>query len=83
MAKAISSWVGYDSFGRRVQVAKSESKKFYCRAWKWNGYAMAWEKWQKMEDRPRHFLNLDGQIEFGFSALDYIGGSELRLRLPS
>jgi len=49
MAKATRFFTGHDTYGRRVQMAQSESGTWFGRSFGFNGYGKAWLKWFKTE----------------------------------
>lgn len=54
MAKATCAFFGSDSFGRSVEVAQSVAGVWYSREYAFNGYAMAWAKWAKLDKAPTY-----------------------------
>jgi len=78
-SKVVEFYAGTDSFGRRVQVAKSDNGNYYSRIAEYNGYAVAFGKWEK--EAP--VFSEDGRMEWGFNYLTkYNDVSDCNYRLP-
>lgn len=61
--KVVGYWAGHDSFGRRVEVAKSSTGKYWCRDYRFNGYGVGPSPWDLCE----HFEGKEGRNDWGFS----------------
>jgi len=76
MAKAIESFIGIDSYCRRIEVAVREDGQWFSRTYGYNGYGNCWGKWTKDEELP----SLEnGCVEWGFKTLEPISPKGIRL----
>ena len=82
MAKAITAFYGYDTFGHQIEVAESVDGIWFYRRYSWNGWGVCWSKWDILEDGPTFktkginrytgdtFSYEEGEaIQWGFSTL--------------
>ena len=76
--KVAASYIGNDTYGRRIQLVVDTLGQQFNRNWAWNGYAMCWTRWAKqMEPCP-----IKGDYaEWGWNRLQYVPGP-YRYRLP-
>lgn len=88
--KAIALYCGSDSFGRNVQLAKSQTGKWFYRVK--DGF---WDRWMGLEGEPtfittrineytrEEFSVPEGEfISWGFKVLQFITNERLTFRLP-
>lgn len=67
---------GTDTYGRDVERAQSLSGAWFCRSRQFNGYSVAWSKWQQ-EEEPEDVFS------WGWNKLKEFGCDELPcVRLP-
>ena len=73
---------GTDTYGKPVEVAIREDGVFFCRSKAYNGYGMAWGKWQQTEPE-KVFTDYSGNpaIKWGFNQLT--GYYKTRIKLPT
>jgi hypothetical protein len=76
MAKAIESFIGFDSYCHRIEVAIREDGQWFSRSYGYNGYGNCWGKWTKDKELPR--LE-NGCVEWGFKTLQPISPKGIRL----
>jgi hypothetical protein len=71
-------YVGNDTYGRALQVARASDGRWFRRFYEYNGYGMTWTRW-----RPYacDVTDIPASIEYGFQRLAAVPGA--RLRLPS
>lgn len=72
-------YFGTDTYGTNIEVGiNNEGVQFY-RSYSFNGYGMAWQKWQKLEE-PCQIINNGDQLKWGWNELN--GCYYNRIRLP-
>jgi len=59
MAKVKKLFSGYDTYGRMVERALSESGKWFARYYDYNGYGKSWCKWY--EDEPHYITETENK----------------------
>lgn len=92
--KAIRLFFGTDTFGKRVEVAQGVDNIWFSRVYEFNGYAVAWSRWQ--EYSPEWITTVENQytgevsqvedgriMAWGFQRLTECTKESMpRLRLP-
>ena len=78
-SKVTALWGGFDTYGRKVEVALSSNGNYYDRVAEFNGYAVAFGKWKITTPS----FSSDGRMEWGFNYLTkYVDLSDCKYRLP-
>lgn len=54
MAKAKSLYFGHSSVGQPVEVAQSETNKWFYRTYGWSGWGNSWNKWRELQNEIVH-----------------------------
>lgn len=90
----IQLFVGTDSYGRNVQMAKREDNVWFFRQYTFNGFGKGWSKWtiwNEPVEYTKQIINAyDGTvtkfpddyqetIEFGFRKLSLVQTTKVRL----
>lgn len=65
MAKAISLYSGWDTYGRPVELAEREDGEWFWREYGWNGYGRGWSKWADYGKEPTFPAKLVNKTEAG------------------
>ena len=73
---------GQDTYGANIQVAVSESGKFFYRVFRYNGYAKAWSKWESVGRDIAVYTNSYGKPAIKWGWNEFIGYQNPRIRLP-
>jgi hypothetical protein len=91
---ATQLYIGSDSFGRNVQMAKRDDNVWFFREYVYNGYGKGWSKWTRWNEPVEYTTQIInhydgtitkmeddyiGSIEFGFRKLSLITESKVRL----
>lgn len=77
---------GTDTYGTNVQVGR-RGDEFYWRSYQYNGYGMAWSKWdllsgKELEGLPEIELCPEGKVRMKWGWNWLTGVENVRLRLP-
>ena len=79
----VNYFFGENTYGDKVKVA-TNGVDWFSKIYKYNGYAMTWTKWEKLddEDKPEIYLNGFDEpvIKWGWNELK--GFYNNRIRLP-
>ena len=78
--KTLRAFTGFNSYGVTVEVAESATGHWYQRSYGWNGFGMAWTKWESFADPTwstkitNHYSGItedreEPMLEYGFSLL--------------
>ena len=72
---------GQDTYGKQIEVAVNQEGQWFFRHYRYNGYGMAWSKWEKLNEPRQPFVNEIGKevIRWGWNELI---GFKAKRKLP-